>query len=90
MVVKFVISKLSMERQPSKFGEFICHTKVALACLKFKFHKILFTGYLVMAYLWILNQIKGNKSCTTDTLQALACHDKTKLLCFVKFHSLVT
>ena len=23
-------------------------------------HKILFTGYLVMANLWILNQIKGN------------------------------
>ena len=28
----------------------------------FKFHKILFTGYLVMARLWILNQIKGSES----------------------------
>ena len=32
----------------------------------FKFHKILFTGYLVMARLWILNQIKGSKSYTND------------------------
>ena len=26
---------------------------VALVCLKIKFHKTLFTGYLVMANLWV-------------------------------------
>ena len=41
-----------------------------LVCLKFifTFHKTLFTGYLVMANFCILNQIMGNKSCTTNTL----------------------
>ena len=34
----------------------------------FEFPEILFTDYLVMANIWISNQIKGNKSCTTDTL----------------------
>ena len=62
-----------------------------LFTVNFKFHKILFTGYVVMVYLWILNQIKGNKSCTTiDNLWALACHDNIKVLSFVKFHSLIT
>ena len=43
-----------------------------------------------MANLWILNQMKGNKSSTSDTLWALACHDNTKWLSFAKFPSLVT
>ena len=30
------------------------------------FHNILFTGYLVKVNVWILNHIKGNKSCTID------------------------
>ena len=30
--------------------------KLALICLNLKFHKILFTGNLVMANLWSLNQ----------------------------------
>ena len=74
----------------SKVGEFISSVEVVLVCLKFKFHKILFTRYFVMANLWILNQIKCNKACTTDITCALACHENIKLLRLVKFHSLVT
>ena len=51
-----------------KFGEFISLAEVALVCLKFKFHNILFTGYQVMVNLSILNQTKSSKPCTTDTL----------------------
>ena len=36
-------SQLLMTRKTSKFGEFISPAEVALVCLKFKFHKILFT-----------------------------------------------
>ena len=39
---------------------------MALVCLQFKFHKILFIGYLVKINLWNLNQFKDNKSYTTD------------------------
>ena len=53
--------------QRSIFGEFISPTKVALVCLKFILSFIKFCS-LVTVNLWILNQIKGSKSCTTDTL----------------------
>ena len=43
--------------QTSKFGEFISPRGGSdLFKVYFKFHKILFTGYLGMANLWILNQ----------------------------------
>ena len=38
-------------KKSSKFGAFITPAEVALVCLKFNFHKILFTGYSVMANL---------------------------------------
>ena len=60
--------------------------EVALVCWKFILSFIKFRiGYLVMANLWILNQVKGSKSCTIDTLWALACHDKIVEICAIPF-----
>ena len=63
---------------------------MVLVRLKYKFHKIVFTGYLVSANLWILNQIKDSKSCTTEVVENRRVMTIKKLLTFVKFYSLVT
>ena len=54
---------------------------ISLFKVYFEFHKMLFTDYLVMANLWISNQIKGNKLCTTDTLWELRSHDIPFIVC---------
>ena len=51
----------------SKFCKFMSPPKWLRSVYSFNFHKILFTGYLYKVNLWILNQFKGNKSCTIDT-----------------------
>ena len=43
----------------------------------YKFHEILFLGFLVMAQLLIVNQYKGNNSCTSDAfLTKLKVHQR--------------
>ena len=55
----------------SKFSEFISPAEVALVCLiKFILSFIKFCSLVTTSKLWLICgfQIKGNKSCTTDTL----------------------
>ena len=40
-----VLPVCALLQKKSKFSEFISPAEVALVCLKFKFHKILFTCY---------------------------------------------
>ena len=55
-------------RFTSKFGEFISPAEVAVVCLKYSLSFIKFCS--LVSKLWLICgfKIKGNKSCTTDTV----------------------